>query len=83
MIRELRGYDPKPGCRYGGEPAQAVTPDLFVARTDGGWAIELNAATLPRVLVNRRYYAELRARRAGQGVQGVAGRDARRAPTGW
>ena len=59
MIRELRGYDPKPGARYGGEPAPAVTPDLYVARTKSGWAIELNAATLPRVLVNRGYYAEL------------------------
>ena len=59
MIRELRGYDPKPGCRHGGEPAQAVTPDLFVARTKDGWGIELNGATLPRVLVNRRYYNEL------------------------
>ena len=61
MIRELRGYDPKPGCRHGGEPVQAVVPDLFVTRTKGGWAIELNAATLPRVLVNRRYHAELAA----------------------
>ena len=59
MIRELRGYDPKPGCRYGGEPALAVTPDLFVMKTKTGWGIELNAATLPRVLVNRRYYHEL------------------------
>ncbi|MET4895802.1 RNA polymerase factor sigma-54 [Sphingomonadaceae bacterium jetA1] len=60
MIRELRSYDPKPGCRYGGEPSQAVVPDLFVTRTKAGWGIELNSATLPRVLVNRRYYQELR-----------------------
>ena len=59
MIRELRNYDPKPGCRYGGEPAQAVVPDLFVARRKDGWGIEINAATLPRVLVNRSYYTEL------------------------
>jgi len=59
MIRELRGYDPKPGCRYGGEPAMSVTPDLFVRRGPTGWLIELNQATLPRVLVNRRYHAEL------------------------
>src|SRR5204863_130974 len=25
MIRELRNYDPKPGCRYGGDPVPAVT----------------------------------------------------------
>jgi len=59
MIRELRGYDPKPGCRYGGEPTLAVTPDLFVREGREGWVIELNNATLPRVLVNRRYHAEL------------------------
>lgn len=63
MIRELRGYDPKPGCRYGGEPTLAVVPDLFVREAhtkDGdGWRIEINGATLPRVLVNRRYHAEL------------------------
>jgi RNA polymerase sigma-54 factor len=59
MIRELRAYDPKPGLRYGGERSQAVTPDIFVARTRDGWAIELNSATLPRLLVNRAYYVEL------------------------
>jgi RNA polymerase sigma-54 factor len=61
MIRELRGYDPKPGCRFGGEPSQAVVPDLYVARRKDGWGIEINAATLPRVLVNRSYYVELNA----------------------
>ena len=59
MIRELRAYDPKPGLRFGSSRVQAVTPDLFVARTRGGWAIELNSATLPRLLVNRSYHAEL------------------------
>jgi RNA polymerase sigma-54 factor len=59
MIRELRSYDPKPGCAYGGEPMRAVTPDIFVARRSGGWAVEINAATLPRLLVNRAYYAEI------------------------
>jgi len=59
MVRELRGYDPKPGCRFGGEAAQAVVPDIFVQRRKDGWAIEINSATLPRLLVNRSYYAEL------------------------
>ena len=59
MIRELRGYDPKPGLKFGGEPAQAVVPDVYIAKTKTGWAIELNQATLPRVLVNRSYYSEL------------------------
>jgi RNA polymerase sigma-54 factor len=59
MIRELRAYDPKPGCRFGGEPVQSVVPDVFVAARGAGWAVEINAATLPRVLVNKSYYAEL------------------------
>jgi RNA polymerase sigma-54 factor len=61
MIRELRGYDPKPGLRFGGERTQHVTPDIFVAQRGAGWAVEINSATLPRVLVNRSYYAELSA----------------------
>jgi RNA polymerase sigma-54 factor len=59
MIRELRDYDPKPGLRFGGEPPAPVTPDIFVHRIAGGWAVELNNATLPRLIVNRSYYSEL------------------------
>jgi RNA polymerase sigma-54 factor len=61
MIRELRAYDPKPGLRFGGERAAPVSPDIFVTRTRGGWSIELNNATLPRLLIDRRYYGELAA----------------------
>ena len=60
MIRELRAYDPKPGCRFSAQPSEDVTPDVFVRRTRGGFAVELNQATLPRLLVNRRYYQELK-----------------------
>lgn len=59
MIRELRGYDPKPGLRFGGDAAQAVVPDLYIRQTAKGWAVEINSGTLPRLLVNRRYYTEL------------------------
>jgi len=60
MIRELRAYDPKPGCQFSGATAQDVTPDVFVRQTRAGFAVELNQATLPRLLVNRRYYQELK-----------------------
>ena len=61
MIRELRAYDPKPGCRFGAEPATQAEPDVLVRRTRAGFTVELNPSTLPRVLVNRRYHAELKA----------------------
>ena len=59
MIRELRGYDPRPGLRFGSETPEPVLPDVFVRPMKAGWAIEINGATLPRLLVNRRYYTEL------------------------
>ena len=59
MIRELRNYDPKPGLRFGTASIEGVTPDIFVARRGSVWAVEINSATLPRVLVNRSYYNEL------------------------
>ena len=61
MLCELKGYDPKPGLRFGTQGAPPVTPDILLrAREDGGWDIELNQETLPRLIVNRSYYLELR-----------------------
>jgi RNA polymerase sigma-54 factor len=61
MMGELRGYDPKPGLRFGGESGGAVTPDVLVDPTrDGGWKISLNEASLPKLVVNRSYYVELK-----------------------
>jgi RNA polymerase sigma-54 factor len=60
MIAEIRGLTPKPGLAFGTEPVQPVVPDVFVrVGADGGWAIELNSDTLPRLLVNARYYAQV------------------------
>ncbi|OFX05248.1 MAG: RNA polymerase sigma-54 factor [Alphaproteobacteria bacterium RIFCSPHIGHO2_12_FULL_63_12] len=60
MIAEVRSLTPKPGYAYGGDPVQVVTPDVIVRKAqDGGWKIELNSETLPKVLVNRVYHAEI------------------------
>lgn len=60
MIEDIRGCNPKPGLAFGGEPIVPVIPDVFIRqRADGTWAIELNSETLPRVLVNQQYYAEV------------------------
>src|SRR3990170_1123807 len=60
MVRELRAYDPKPGCRFTDVPSESVVPDVLVRQLRGGWAVELNTAALPKLIVNRRYYAELK-----------------------
>jgi RNA polymerase sigma-54 factor len=61
MLTELRGYDPKPGLKFGGGVGETVTPDLLLsARANGGWDIQVNQATLPRLIVNRSYDLEMR-----------------------
>ena len=58
MIDEIKGLDPKPGLCFGTTTVQPVIPDVYVRlRPDGNWHVELNGDTLPRLLVNRSYYA--------------------------
>ncbi len=62
MIAEIRGLTPKPGLAFGTEPVQPVVPDVFVKEgPDGLWHVELNSDTLPRMLVNARYYNKVSA----------------------
>jgi len=65
MVKELKALNPKPGNTFGSLLVQAVIPDVIVrAAPDGGWLVELNSETLPRLLVNRQYLA--RVSRSGQ-----------------
>jgi RNA polymerase sigma-54 factor len=60
MIGEIRRLDPKPGLKFGTTRTQTMVPDVYVRPgPDGGWLVELNSDTLPRVLVNQVYYSEL------------------------
>src|SRR6202158_4481567 len=60
MIAEVRRLNPKPGLAFGSTIVQPIVPDVFVRPApDGAWNVELNADTLPRVLVNQSYYASV------------------------
>jgi RNA polymerase sigma-54 factor len=60
MIAEIRALDPKPGATWDTTPPQLVVPDLLMRQLpDGSWIIELNPETMPRVLVNERFYAKI------------------------
>ncbi|MGA2126112.1 MAG: RNA polymerase factor sigma-54 [Xanthobacteraceae bacterium] len=60
MIAEIRRLNPKPGLAFGSTLVQPIVPDVFVRPgPDGGWLVELNSDTLPKVLVNQRYYGEV------------------------
>ena len=63
MVLEIRALNPKPAELFDLEVTQTVTPDVLMrAKKGGGWQIELNPDTLPRVLVNQHYYAAVTGR---------------------
>jgi RNA polymerase sigma-54 factor len=60
MIAEIRALTPKPALSFAGEVAPPVIPDvLLYALPGGGWQVELNGETLPRVLANEAYMAQI------------------------
>lgn len=60
MLTELRELDPKPGLSFAVQTAEPIIPDVIMVRhPKGGWMVELNSETLPRVLVNSTYHARV------------------------
>jgi RNA polymerase sigma-54 factor len=66
----IRACNPRPGSAFEGAQPEYIVPDVFVRRTDQGWAVEINPASVPRLKVNQGYaslvsrsadYATLRA----------------------
>jgi RNA polymerase sigma-54 factor len=74
MLAEIRALDPKPGTAFAVGTADPVTPDVLVAQgPDGSWVVELNPDTLPRVLVDQGYYAEVSRLARSQGERDFLG----------
>ncbi len=60
MLAEIRALNPKPGLAFDHAVAQPIIPDVIMRPLPkGAWGVELNAETLPRVLVNNVYYAKV------------------------
>jgi RNA polymerase sigma-54 factor len=67
MLAEIRALDPRPGTRFTGGNTDAIVADVEVrAAGDGSWAVELNPETLPRVLVDHIYFAQVSGRTKNQ-----------------
>ncbi|HSF94741.1 MAG TPA: RNA polymerase factor sigma-54, partial [Thermohalobaculum sp.] len=61
MILEIRALDPRPCAGFAAERAETLIPDLLLRPGRfGGWELELNPDTLPKVLIDNRYAAQLR-----------------------
>ena len=63
MIAEIKGLNPKPASLFDHLVVQTAIPDVIMKRlpkhVGGGWHVELNNETLPRVLVNNEYAARV------------------------
>lgn len=63
MIAELRTLNPKPSGPFEHMVVQTAVPDVLMKAlprdVGGGWRVELNSDTLPRVLVNNQYYTDV------------------------
>ncbi|MBZ9795114.1 RNA polymerase factor sigma-54 [Mesorhizobium sp. ES1-4] len=60
MLAEIRALDPRPGMAFSGGASDGIVADVEVrAANDGSWTVELNAETLPRVLVDHIYFAQV------------------------
>jgi RNA polymerase sigma-54 factor len=60
MLAEIRKLNPKPGAGFEGGVFEPISPDIVVRpSSDGGWLVELNPDTLPRVLVNQAYFQKV------------------------
>ncbi len=60
MMAEIRALDPRPGAVFAAGSADIIVPDVLVrAAADGSWTVELNPDTLPKVLVDQVYFANV------------------------
>lgn len=61
IVQLIKSLNPSPAFGYAHQPIQHVIPDLLMRNTPSkGWEILVNPQTLPKILVHKKYYAELK-----------------------
>lgn len=63
MIGDIKSLNPKPAAEFDHIVVQTAIPDVIMKKLPknlgGGWRVELNNDTLPKVLINNQYYKEI------------------------
>lgn len=61
MLADIKSLNPKPASGYEHDLTSYIIPDVFVkTNAYGEYLIELNSHSLPRVLINKEYYSEIK-----------------------
>jgi RNA polymerase sigma-54 factor len=58
-VEEIASLEPKPGRRFAPSDTRYVVPDVYVYKTDDGYAIVLNDDGIPRLRINPYYRSML------------------------
>lgn len=58
-LKHIREFNPKPGEAYESAPLRVHAPDVIVTRGKDGWIVDLNRSTLPALVINEDYAAEI------------------------
>jgi len=60
MISDIKALNPKPASDWNHDITSYIIPDVYVRKNkNGNYRIELNHASLPKVLINHNYYSEI------------------------
>ncbi len=57
ILHDIRGLHPHPGAQIGDLAPNCVVPDVLVSQQAGGWLVELNPNTVPKLRINNEYAA--------------------------
>jgi RNA polymerase sigma-54 factor len=61
MILLIRQLNPKPGASFLHTQPETLVPDVYVRRNHmNGWSIELNTESMPKLLINKTYVAQVK-----------------------
>jgi len=55
VINLIQSLNPRPGSAYNTTEPEYIIPDVYVFRKDGGWQVELNPDSIPRLRINTMY----------------------------
>ncbi|MEC8712096.1 MAG: RNA polymerase factor sigma-54, partial [Pseudomonadota bacterium] len=66
-LKLIREFNPKPGEAYEAAPLRVHAPDVIVTKGPDGWVVDLNRSTLPALVINEAYAAEI-----GEAARGKA-----------
>jgi RNA polymerase sigma-54 factor len=63
VLKQIESLEPKPGRPFGGQPAQYITPDIYVIKVGDEYIVQLNDDGLPKLRISN-YYRKILENRA-------------------